>query len=680
MADSLKRFEQWGALSDLDEAIEHHRAALALRPKDHPGRSMFLNNLAIRLRSRFEQRGALFDLDEVIEHHRAALALRPKDHPGRSMFLNNLAIRLRSRFEQRGALSDLDEAIELDRAALALCFLGHPSLSTTLPPASMTDLCNGARRHPDRSMSLNNLANSLQARFEQRGALSDLEKAIELHRAALAFRPLGHPDRSVSLNNLAKSLRARFEQQSVSSDLEEAFGFYLQLHEISHAVSRKDLSTAKSWAASAEQLNHYSALVAYQTALGFLDRHVAALSSFSRHFDVIREATSSIAMDALSCSVRHGTLTTAVELVEQGRAVFWTQLARFRTPLDELSASGDTGEALAEEFKQLSFRICKALDALDVSLEDQFSQIRELIIQWDGIISRIRMLPDFARFLLPPLFSDLQKAGEDGPVVIVNASRYSCDALIILSSQDPVHVSLDITQAEVSESTSAFQFLTSHAGTSDHKTELCKIVMLRKFIPRGSRIWWCPTAEFTLLPLHAAGPYEPKNHNFSHFYVSSYTPTLATLIRARRQGSRDTSAQHFVAIGQASPDGAKGLWCVAAELGIVAQRVAPFLSFTSLADSNATVQRAFDTLSQKQWLHLACHGMPNREEPFESSFAMYDGSLMIRDIIRTRLQDPEFAFLSACHTTVSDKKSPDEAIHLAAAMQFSGFRSVIGSM
>ena len=59
---------------------------------------------------------------------------------------------------------------------------------------------------------------------------------------------------------------------------------------------------------------------------------------------------------------------------------------------------------------------------------------------------------------------------------------------------------------------------------------------------------------------------------------------------------------------------------------------------------------------------------------------MYDGPLMIRDIIRTRWQNPEFAFLSACHTTVGDESSHGEAIHLAAAMQFSGFRSVIGSM
>ena len=59
---------------------------------------------------------------------------------------------------------------------------------------------------------------------------------------------------------------------------------------------------------------------------------------------------------------------------------------------------------------------------------------------------------------------------------------------------------------------------------------------------------------------------------------------------------------------------------------------------------------------------------------------MRDGPLTIREIIRSQWQNPEFAFLSACHTTVGDESSPDEAIHLAAAMQFSGFRSVIGSM
>ncbi|KAG2131202.1 CHAT domain-containing protein [Suillus cothurnatus] len=231
-------------------------------------------------------------------------------------------------------------------------------------------------------------------------------------------------------------------------------------------------------------------------------------------------------------------------------------------------------------------------------------------------------------------------------------------------------------------------------GSSDHLHKLVSI--LRKLwndivdpvvqalkesnVRPGSRIWWCPTAEFTLLPLHAAGPYEKKKDNLSNIYISSYTPTLATLIRARQQVSRATSSQHFVAIGQGNPDTGGELKCVAPKLAVVAQHIAPVVSFTSLADSHATVQGAFDALSQTQWLDLACHGTPNRQQPFESSFAMRDGPLTIRDVIRSRWQNPEFAFLSACHTTVGDKTSPDEAIHLAAAMQFPGFRSVIGSM
>ncbi|KAF9239427.1 hypothetical protein BU15DRAFT_61939 [Melanogaster broomeanus] len=46
----------------------------------------------------------------------------------------------------------------------------------------------------------------------------------------------------------------------------------------------------------------------------------------------------------------------------------------------------------------------------------------------------------------------------------------------------------------------------------------------------------------------------------------------------------------------------------------------------------------------------------------------------------SRFENPEFAFLSACHTAVGDKSTPDEAIHLAAAMQFAGFKSVVGTM
>ncbi|KAG1840956.1 CHAT domain-containing protein [Suillus tomentosus] len=714
-ASLRNRFQQRGIMSDLDESIELHREALLLRPPGHPDRSSSLNNLANTLGDRFEQRGIMSDLDESVELHRDALLLCPPGHPNRSMSLNNLANSLRDRFLQRGIMSDLDEAIKLYQAALLLRPPGHSDRFSSLNNLAnslgdrfqqlgiVSDLDEAIELHQDalllrppghsdRSSSLNNLAISLRDRFEQRGITSDLDEAIELHRDALLLRPCGHPERSSSLSDLALSLRDRFHQRGAQSDLDEAFSLYSQLSHLSHAASRSDLRVAKSWAAFADTLNHASALLAYKTALKFLDQQVALLSPSFHHFDVFREAVSSLATDAFSCSVRHGALTTAVELVEQGRAVFWTQLARFSTPLDELSVSGDTGAALAEEFRLSSFRL---RNAFDQSTEDQSLQIRQLAMQWDDVVSRIRMLPDFSRFLLPPLFSDLQKAAEDGPVIIVNTSQYCCDALIVLSDQDPVHVPIGITHTEVSDSSSEFQSLSKQFGSLNAQLKLISI--LRKLwrgvvgpvvqaleasnIRRGSRIWWCPTAEFALLPLHAAGAYEKKRDSLSHIYISSYTPTLATLVRARQQVSQDAFPQHFVAIGQGNPDGGRPLECVAPEIAVVAKRLKPVVSsFAQLEDSDATVKGAFDALNRNQWLHLACHGMPNRRRPFESSFAMRDGPLMIKDIIRSNWQNLQFAFLSACHTTVGDEKSPDESIHLAAAMQFSGFRSVIGSM
>jgi CHAT domain-containing protein len=49
--------------------------------------------------------------------------------------------------------------------------------------------------------------------------------------------------------------------------------------------------------------------------------------------------------------------------------------------------------------------------------------------------------------------------------------------------------------------------------------------------------------------------------------------------------------------------------------------------------------------------------------------------------VKAQLPNAEFAFLSACHSAAGDiHGTPDESIHLASALQFCGFRSVIGTL
>ena len=709
------RYNQLGVMEDFDEAIVLDREALGLRPKGHPLRSTSLNNLANHLSTRYNQLGAMQDLDEAIVLDREALDLRPQGHPDRSMSLNNLAIRRSTRYDQLGLMDDVDEAIVLDREALDLRPQGHPLRSGSLNNLAnhlstrynqlrvMEDLDEAIvlvqealdlrpQGHPLRSGSLDNLANHLSTRHNRLGAMEDLCRAIVLDREALYLRPQGHPDRSMSLKNLADHLSTRYNQLGVMQDKEDLFGLYAQLVHVPQTVSPADLSAARAWIRVAEDFQHPTILLAYQTSLRLLIQHLATLPSLPQHLDILKNLTSSLAVDAFSACLRNCSLTNAVELLEQGRGVFWSQLTRSHSPLDNVVVSGSAGKSLADEFTRLSLFIRNALNSPGA---DQHDRLCHLNYEMERVVTDIRKLPGLSRFLLPLRFPDLQRAASGGPVIIVNASKHSCDALIVFLDRDPVHIPLQITQEGVRDLSIELRTLSVRATKADVTMELAfflrrlwdQIVSpivdcLLTTHPYQSRIWWCPTAEFSVLPLHAAGPYRKGQRNLPHLYISSYTPTLTALIRARRHDPSNSAPEQkrFIAIGQAKATGESELFSVGAELGNIGQLVDGLATFTRIDGEESCTSRVVEELGKTQWVHLACHGLPDRKQPFESAFALHDGHFTIQRIIGCDLKNPEFAYLSACHTTVGDEESPDEAIHLASAMQFVGFRSVIGTM
>ena len=670
-AESLAaRFREEGGRSYIDQAIALDREALELCPPGHPERHVSLWSLALVLGYRYDQFGAIEDINEAIVLNREALALRPPGHPDRSASLNNLANRLSTRYKQLRAMEDLNEAIVLTREALAL-----------RPPG-----------HPDRSASLNNLANCLSTRYNQLGVMEDLNEAIVLAREALALRPPGHPDRSASLKNLASYLGTRFTHSSQSKDKEELFNFYAQLAHSASMVTSADLSAARTWIRVAEIFHHPTTLLAYHTALRLLTHHVATLPPLPQHRTVLKSLTSSLAVDAFSACLRNQSPTDAVVLLEQGRGVFWSQLTRLRSPLDDVIASGSKGKMLADKFRQQTSLIRTALDSHS---PDQHDQVCRLNVELHGTITRIRTeLPGLSHFLLPPLFSDLQQAALDGPVIIVNASKYGCDALVVLVDQIPHNIPLSITKRCVRKLSKKLGRLSVRTLSMDVTEDLTIILRelwdkvvspIVKFLqtvhPLQSRIWWCPTAEFSLLPLHAAGPHKEGQQNLANLYISSYTPTLTALIRARQHNSA-SRGKHFLGIGQANAEGENEIVSVGRELADIGQRVGGLTTttFTHIEGQDSCISRVSEELGKNEWVHFACHGIPNQEQPFESAFALHDGHFTIERIIQSELRNAQFAFLSACQTTVGDEESADEVMHLASAMQFAGFRSVIGTM
>ena len=466
LANSLfRRFEQSGELEDLDETISLHRDALELFPASHPYQSSSLNNLANSLHTRFKRSGQLENLDEAISLHRYALELRPSGHPNRSASLNNLAISLHTRFERSSQLENLDEGISLLRDALELFPAGHSN----------------------RPGSLNNLAVSLQTRFAQSGQLEDLDESISLHRDALELFPVGHPNRSDSLSNLANSLQTRFEQSGQLKDIDEAiklypesidslpqkhpsisdfshgfghalFSAYSHTHELKYLDNAMDayraavrcesasasvrFQAAKSWVQRADQSNNELAMEAYLAAVNLLPRLVMLGSDLQARQRSLTSGSDGLARDAAACAIRSGQYEKAVELLEEGRAIFWSQALQLRAPMTRLH---EVAPELEMKLKSLSFALEQgslrdtSRNLSDspqkvMSMEQEARHFYRLNVEWLETLEKVRQLPEFQDFLRPSRISTLQGAAVDAPVVILNASKSGCDGLIMTSS------------------------------------------------------------------------------------------------------------------------------------------------------------------------------------------------------------------------------------------------------
>lgn len=478
------------------------------------------------------------------------------------------------------------------------------------------------------------------------------------------------------------------------------------------------LQSAMLWARLAHSSNHPSTLEAYRTCLELSERNLAISPTLDMQHEVVR-VEGSLSLDAASYAISQGDLPLAVEMLEQGRALLWSQVRRWRTPLDQLTSDDDL------ELRTAFFEKSRALETLGTSSNpfayssddmegpsDLYGTMlatkRRLTSELNDVIERIRRLPGLSEFLKLPSWDRLKSVSAEGPVIVVNHSQYRSDALIIPSNGDIACVELDGAFYEksikLSEQLLKFrQTLDFEGGQEKYHNALrrtlqhtWKLVVgpvvetLKTLdVDYGSRIWWCPTSVVSTLPLHAAGPIplpdrkptSGEERYLIDLYVSSYTPTLTALIEARSNATLQP-ARPISLLGVAPLDGT--LETAAQEIQIL--RTHPVFASPerlSLATGdNCSQEAVIAGLRERPWVHFACHGVLEPGEPFNSAFVLSRGQrLTLLDIIKAGLHNAELAVLSACHTAEQTRDSAsEEALHLAAAMQFSGFRAVIGTM
>ncbi|KAJ7164805.1 CHAT domain-containing protein [Mycena crocata] len=680
------RYDHLGQILDLQAAVAYYRRAHSLCPDSDPESVSILMDMAYSLVTLFRKSSSqMEDLEEGLGYFRTALELCDQGHEARPGCLSNLANGLRIRFHETGELADVNEAIAHYREALEIC------------PA------------PERNMYLINFGTTLLSRFLIAGDESDVDEAIQYLQEAETSLPSNDPLHVLSLFNLGTASWHKYEVVSARTPdagrtlLARAVTLLESAAHLPYASIKSRFEAALQWSLVSHSRLHPTTIQAYSCALDLLQKWVIVNPEIDvQQRFLATEQSRSLACDGAAAAIASGDLEAAVELLEHGRTILWSRLQGYRQSLDQLRLK-DGG--LAERFETLS----KELEDLSLRAEEDngpsppygsrmpesnLKTQRILSEQWDEVVSQIRQIQGFAHFLRPLPFSVLQQAGANGPVIVINVSRFRSDAIILLADRTPTLVSLpNATPTTILRLYSQLNTgLKARDGGSGATREL--VAMLRALwtdvvqpvvvqlqatgVVRNSRVWWCPTSHLCGLPLHAAGSYSKTNPQpgLPDLFVSSYIPTLATLIRARAVAAASPAnvnrAPEILVIGQNEG----GLPAVGEEMQEL-QRLGPFVRMLRGAETTrANVARG---LMECAWVHFACHAAQD-PQPFQSSFVLNDGRITLLELVRTRRRNAELAFLSACNTATGDAETPDETLHLAAALQFSGFQSVVGTL
>jgi hypothetical protein len=762
------RFGETGSISDLSRAIQKHQEALASAPRDHPNRAGYLNNFAVALEDRYRRTGTMEDLDSTINSLIEVLNLAPQNRRNRPGWLNNLGSALHQRFERTGSTDDLEAGIGRLEEAIKLTSIGHPerpgrlhNLASALlrrhdRTKSIPDLdrsielsgealvCPGLY-HIRIATYLNTMGSGLQRRFEQRGRLEDLDaaitkkkeavakaltndathagffnnlsnalrlrfdrnsliedlcEAIEASQRAVNLMPLDHPARAVYLMNLGRVHAQRHEQTKSNNDLTRAISAYEKAVEIKSAPPAVRVIAANYCASLLIGQNNARALSLLRTAVNLLPSiSPRSIQRHDRQYNISQLA--GIAARAASLSIEAGEDPyDSLELLETGRGIL--AHLQLETRLD-ISALQSLHPDLAKEFLELREKLDLEPPPTISVVEIQSRRFRTQ--EFEDLLTKIRQLEHFERFLLGPSNLELSALTKRGTVVVFNVSEFRSDALLIGKGGIRSFRLTSLTAPKLEEHAKLFlQALQNSNSLATLSTGIRELKCVLEWLwdvavgqvldvlgysqPPSSggwkRVWWVGNGLLNVIPIHAAGYHDDaSNRTALDRVISSYTPTVKSLTYVWKLHERVASlkTQRAMLLSMAKTPGLRDLPFAEQEVHQITKLFPAQVKINIIGEP--THVEVMSKIACHQIIHLACHG-ESMLDPFQSQLYLNDwktAPLTVADLMSIKILDAQFAFLSACHTAVfKDYNLLDESIHLCSALQLAGYPSVVGSL
>ncbi|MGY1584897.1 CHAT domain-containing protein [Streptomyces sp. MN13] len=772
----LGRYEKTASQDDLNRSLNALRTAVATATDEHR-RADYRGLLAQALLLRFALTAGPADLDEAITTTMVAVG-EADDEALRADMLLQLSQARRIRFEHRGLLADIEQAVDEAREALSLLppreeRVTDAEIVLGEALATAAERVPAPAGHMDEAVELLSKANVVSAgprfgarggeaacrvlllRYVREGADADLAEALEVAFALLRVTPPGTREYARRSVLLARCLQTRFETLRDRRDLDRAVKVLRRSRllrtgaadpEVQNELGlihmarfragldgtkglRKAMSSWKAVALSssappalriraarswAEHASSPDALRAYQLAVELLPLLAWRNATDPHGRQEVLADHSGTAREGAACALDVGRPDLAVELLEHGRAVMWSQRLQLHTSLTSLWGA-DPG--LAAELEEVQTALAAGAPpteligrALSAKARDDHRQV--LARRWEDLVDKARRTPRFESFLRAPDLSVLQRALRQEPVVIVNVAARRCDALVVSASEVRV-VELPITAEEVHRT--AQRHLEALAEFEEGPRRFTARVRLEQVLTRTNtwlwdtivgrildamghdapvaagghwpRVWWCPTGPLALLPLHAAGHHQARDGRTAmDRVISSYTPTLRALTDRALTGS----SEPWPAPGAGAPErplvvtlsrtpGHDDLGHARLERDGIAAVVGP-RACTFLDDEEANRAAVRRSAGAHRWVHFICHGTQDLDDPSRGGLVLHDGLLSVAELYDAEHQPGELAFLSACKTASPGQRHLDEAITLSTALRYAGWRHVIGTL
>lgn len=458
-----KRYDAAGNDDDLDEAISLLRESLTLYPSGHPQRNIALGTLGNDLCFRYTARRGPSDLVEATSLYREVIANSLPGSKDHTRYILNSCNTLVLLCETTGDLHPLEEAIGLCEDVLSLQrdntaeqnlrnLLWYHMAELLLKRFELchdTEDLHRAVQHYEHSLSnqppnsvtryptLLGLATALRHVSSLAGPTSaiDAERSLTLLKELSKSLPIGHPDRALAEFELAQLYLVRNTpvhsttiamDHSIKAMSDGSYPALTRLRQGMMVLSTIEGDSAFELADYASDLlRAYQKVIALLPQVAFFGLNIESRLRSLEKSDVLAVRGASLAV-----SLEKPCL--AVELLEQGRAVFWTQHLRLRSDLDHIPPS------LAEELQKVSSMLDQGslltggtIGGDVVQQEERVVKQRRLGERFQQLVLQVRAQPGLGRFLLPPAFQALAVAATHSPLVILLADQAICYALIL---------------------------------------------------------------------------------------------------------------------------------------------------------------------------------------------------------------------------------------------------------